>query len=77
MTTFVTLGVKMKSKTSSTETILSGMVLDVVRSTHVYPPWLRKEISPLTSDDIEMRLCTDEDESSENVYIRSIEIYVM
>ena len=37
MTTFVTLGVKMKSITSSMETILSGMVLDVVRSTHVVP----------------------------------------
>ena len=41
-----------------------------------YPPWFRKEISPPTSDDIEMRLCTDENESNENVYIRSMEIYV-
>ena len=42
-----------------------------------YPPWFRKEISPPTSDDVEMRLCTDEDEINENVYIRSMEIYVM
>ena len=28
------------------------------------PPWFRKEISP-TSDDIEMRVCSDEDESNE------------
>ena len=40
------------------------------------PPWFRKELSPPTSDDIEMRLCSDEDESNENVYIRSIEMYV-
>ena len=34
-----------------------------------YPPWFRKVISPPTSNDIEMRLCTDEDESSDNVFI--------
>ena len=37
MTTFVTLAVRIKPKTSSTETILSGMVLDVVHSVHVVP----------------------------------------
>ena len=41
-----------------------------------YPPWFREVISPPTSNDIEMGLCTDEDESNENVYVRSIEIYV-
>ena len=38
------------------------------------PPWFRKEISPPTSDDIEMRACADE--VNEDVYIESIEIYV-
>ena len=38
------------------------------------PPWFRKEISPPTSDDIEMRACADE--TNEDVYIESLEIYV-
>ena len=37
MTTFVALAVIIFIKTSSTETILSGMVPDVVRSIHVVP----------------------------------------
>ena len=59
----------------------SGMVLDVVSTTPAVTGTLHhgsgREISPPTSDDIEMRLCTDEDESNENVYIMSMEIYVM
>ena len=40
------------------------------------PPWFRKEISPPTNDDIEARLCTDQAQSDEDVYIEIIEIYV-
>ena len=38
------------------------------------PPWFYKQLSPPTSDDIEMRACRDED--NENVGIQAIEIYV-
>ena len=38
------------------------------------PPWFRKEISPPISDEIEMRLCTDE--YSEDVKFETLEIYV-
>ena len=38
------------------------------------PPWFRKEISPSTSDDIEMRLCTDD--YDEDVKFETLEIYV-
>ena len=40
------------------------------------PPWFLKNISPPTSDDIEMRLLVDEDQANEDVYIESMEIYV-
>ena len=40
------------------------------------PPWFRKEISPPTSDDIEMRLCAFEHHQYADVYIESVEIYV-
>ena len=38
------------------------------------PPWFRKEISAPVSDDIEMRLCTDE--YNEDVKFETLEIYV-
>ena len=40
------------------------------------PPWFLKNISPPTSDDIEMRLCTNEPRSNEDVYFETLEIYV-
>ena len=40
------------------------------------PPWFRKEISPPTSDDIEMRLCTDSIRSDEDINFEVLEIYV-
>ena len=40
------------------------------------PPWFRKEISPPTSDDIEMRLCTDQGPNNENVNFEILELYV-
>ena len=40
------------------------------------PPWFHKQLSDLTTDDIEMRVCTDEGADNENVYIEMVEIYV-
>ena len=40
------------------------------------PPWFHKQLSTLTADDIEMRVCTDENAMNENVYIEMVEIYV-
>ena len=40
------------------------------------PPWFRKEISPPTSDDIEMRLCADEGRANEDINFETLEIYV-
>ena len=40
------------------------------------PPWFLKNISPPTSDDIEMRLCSDEHRDSEDINFETLEIYV-
>ena len=40
-----------------------------------YPPWFMKEIAP-TTDNIEMRLCADQDRSDEDVTFEAVEIYV-
>ena len=40
------------------------------------PPWFHKQLSDLTTDDIEMRVCTDEGADNENVDIEIVEIYV-
>ena len=40
------------------------------------PPWFLKNISPPTSDDIEMRLCTNQLRSNEDINFESLEIYV-
>ena len=40
------------------------------------PPWFRKEISPPTSDDIEMRLCTDQNSNDEDINFEVLELYV-
>ena len=40
------------------------------------PPWFLKNISPPTSDDIEMRMCTDQHQNNEDVYFESLEIYI-
>ena len=41
-----------------------------------FPPCFRKEISPPTSDDIEMRLCSDEARGNEDINFETLEIYV-
>ena len=40
------------------------------------PPWFLKNISPPTSDDIEMRLCCDESRNNEDITFETLEIYV-
>ena len=40
------------------------------------PPWFMKELPSSTSDDIEMRLCTDEAHSNEDINFESVEVYV-
>ena len=40
------------------------------------PPWFLKNISPPTSDDIEMRLCADQARIDEDINFESLEIYV-
>ena len=40
------------------------------------PPWFRKQISPSTSDNIEMRLCCDQDRNDEDMNFELLEMYV-
>ena len=40
------------------------------------PPWFLKELSPPTSDDIEMRLCSDQARGNEDITFETLEIYV-
>jgi hypothetical protein len=40
------------------------------------PPWFYKQLPQPTTDDIEMRVCTDEERSTEDVAIEVIDIYV-
>ena len=40
------------------------------------PPWFCKQLPEPTADDIELRLCSDESPSNEDVAIEVIELYV-
>ena len=40
------------------------------------PPWFMKHLSSSTSDDLELRVCRDETRSTEDVGLKSVEIYV-
>ena len=40
------------------------------------PPWFMKELPSSTSDDIEMRLCTNSPRSNEDINVEVIELYV-
>jgi flagellar biosynthesis chaperone FliJ len=40
------------------------------------PPWFFKQLPQLTTDDIEMRVCRDQDASNEDIAVESVEIYV-
>ena len=41
------------------------------------PPWFYKELPQPTTDDIEMRVCRDENVDNEDIAIEIIEIYIM
>ena len=41
-----------------------------------YPPWFRKNLPSNTTDDIELRICTDSPPSSNDVPIELVELYV-
>jgi hypothetical protein len=40
------------------------------------PPWFYKELPQPTTDDIEMRVCADEERSAEDIAIEIINIYI-
>ena len=40
------------------------------------PPWFMKQLPSPTSDDIEMRLCSDQIRDNEDITVESLEIYV-
>ena len=40
------------------------------------PPWFMKDLSSSTTDDIEMRLCADQERSDEDITVEIIELYV-
>ena len=40
------------------------------------PPWFYKQLPQPTTDDIEMRVCTDQVSSNENIGVQEIEVYV-
>ncbi len=40
------------------------------------PPWFRKTLSSVTSDDLELRVCRDEVRANEDVGLESVELYV-
>lgn len=41
------------------------------------PPWFHKQLPQPTTDDIEMRLCRDQQRSDEDVMVYKVEIYVL
>ena len=40
------------------------------------PPWFRKQLTTPTSDNIEMRLCTDQNQNDEQINFEILELYV-
>ena len=40
------------------------------------PPWFHKQLPQPTTDDIEMRVCRDEEQEDEDIPIAYVEIYV-
>ena len=40
------------------------------------PPWFYRRLPELTSDDIEMRVCCDQDHDDEDIAIQAFEIYI-
>ena len=42
----------------------------------VTPPWFCKQLPQATTDDIEVRICRDQDSADEDTPVKLIEIYV-
>ena len=40
------------------------------------PPWFHKQLPSVTTDDIEMRVCRDESDQTEDIAISNVELYV-
>ena len=40
------------------------------------PPWFMKQLPASTRDNIEMRLCTDQERSNEDIVFETLELYV-
>ncbi len=40
------------------------------------PPWFCRTLPAPTTDDLEVRICADQDTSNENIYISNLELYV-
>ena len=40
------------------------------------PPWFHKKLPSVTTDDIEMRVCSDESRDNEDIAVSNVEIYV-
>ena len=40
------------------------------------PPWFMKQLSTTTDDNIEMRLCSDQERSNEDIVFETLELYV-
>ena len=40
------------------------------------PPWFTKNLPTATTDDIELRICTDYEQRSEDIPLELIELYV-
>ena len=40
------------------------------------PPWFSKQLTPPTTDDIEMRVCADENRIVEDINLEQVELYV-
>ena len=56
---------------------LCGMELAVHLATHVNnPPWFIKHLLTPTADDVEMRVCRNQDRKDEDILIEQVELMV-
>jgi len=80
MTTFVTLAVVIPDNLLSILMTLSGMVGGVVppapAAVSTPHPGSVKKLSQPTTDDIEVRVCTDQSANDEDVTIKGIQLYL-
>ena len=78
MTSSVTQAVRILSKTSLLDSLWDGAGCGQFNTCCSWnsPPWFLKNISPPTSDDIEMRLCAYQARHDEDINFESLEICV-